>query len=73
VLFVAIAVCVLAVLVGLGMFLRSAIRVYRRLTRLHELATSGTALVERAQEVSARVARVQADSERLRALAQPFL
>ena len=72
-LFVAIAVCVLAMLVGLGVLLRSAIRVSRRLTRLHELGTSGTELVERARELSVRAARIRAESERLRALAQPFL
>jgi hypothetical protein len=73
VLFVAIAVCILAMLVGLSMLLRSAIRVPRRLTRLRELASSGTALVEQARELSVRAARIRAESERLRALAQPFL
>jgi hypothetical protein len=73
VLYVAIAVCILAVLVGLCVLLRSAIRVSRRLTRLDELVTSGTALIEQAREVSVRAARVRAESERLRALAQPFL
>jgi hypothetical protein len=73
VLFVAIAVCMLAVLVGLGMFVRSAIRAARRLTRLRVLSTSVSALVEQAAALSVRAARVRAESERLRALAQPFL
>jgi predicted exporter len=73
VLFVAIAVCMLAVLVGLGMLLRSAMRVSRRLRRLRELTASGTVLVVQAQELSARAARLRAEGERLRALAHPFL
>ena len=72
-LFVATAVCMLAVLVGLAMLLRSAMRVSRRLTRLRELTISGTVLVEQARELSAGAARLRAEGERLRALAQPFL
>jgi hypothetical protein len=73
VLYVAIAVWILAVLAGSCVLLRSVIGVSRRLTRLDELVTSATALIEQAREVSVRATRVRAQSERLRALAQPVL
>jgi hypothetical protein len=72
VLFVAIAICILATVVGVVALTRSALRLAPRLEHLRELTETGTLLVARAQEVTERAERVRADAERLRALAQPF-
>ena len=53
-LFVAIAICVLAVLCGLVIVGRSAIGASRRLARLDEAITTGAALAVRAQELRTR-------------------
>jgi hypothetical protein len=66
---VAIAVCIVAVLAGLVAAVRSAVRLSRRLARLEELAPSGKALIAQVHELAVRAARIRAESERLRALA----
>jgi hypothetical protein len=70
VLFVAIACCILATLVGVVVATRSALRLAPRLEQLREVVDTGNALVGRAHEVTAAAARVRADAERLRA---PFM
>jgi hypothetical protein len=73
VLFVAIAICVLAMLVGLVVVIRSALRLRPRLERLRAAAASARELVEQGEEVRARAVRLRDDSERIRALAQLFV
>jgi hypothetical protein len=68
VLFVAIAVCIVAVLAGVVVLARAALRARCRLARLAEAAATGTALVERARELQERAVRIRAETERLRAL-----
>jgi proteasome assembly chaperone (PAC2) family protein len=68
VLFVAIAVCIVAVVTGVVVLARAARRVSPRLARLDEVAATGTAVAERARELQARVARIRAETDRLRAL-----
>jgi hypothetical protein len=66
VLLAAIAVCIVAVLAGLAVAARSAIRAARALARLDEAVTTGKTLVVRAREASDRAARLRARIERLR-------
>jgi hypothetical protein len=68
VLFVAIALCIVAVLVGVVVLARAAFRVSRRMAQLEEVAATGTVLVVRARELHERAARIRAETERLRAL-----
>jgi hypothetical protein len=73
VLFVAIAICILATLVGVVAVTRSALRLAPRLEQLRELGGSGDLLVDRAHALKDRAERIRADAERVRALAQPFV
>jgi hypothetical protein len=68
VLFVAIAVCVLAVVIGATVATRAAIRFSRRLTRLDAAIQTGLPLVERARELRVRADRIGAEVERVRAI-----
>lgn len=67
-LFVAIAVCIVAVVAGGVVLARAALRVSPRLARADEVAATATALVERARELQERAARIRAETDRLRAL-----
>jgi uncharacterized membrane protein YcjF (UPF0283 family) len=73
VLFVAIAICVLAMLVGLVVVVRSALRLGRRLGQLQEVAATARELVEQGEQLRARAVRLRDDSERIRTLAQLFI
>jgi hypothetical protein len=73
VLFVAIAICVLAMLIGLAVVIRSGLRLAPRLEQLREVAATAKELVEQGEELRARAARVRDDSERIRAVAQLFV
>jgi hypothetical protein len=73
VLFVAIAICVLAMLAGLVVVTRSALRLAPRLEQVREVAATARELVERGEELRVRGERVRSDSERVRALAQLFV
>jgi hypothetical protein len=73
VLFVAIAISVLATLAGVVVVTRSALRLARRLEQTREVAATAKELVGRVEELRARAARVRADSERVRAFAELFV
>jgi hypothetical protein len=68
VLFIALAISLLAALIGVILVLRAARRLGRRRTQLEQVVATSTALVARAQQVAADAARVRAETERLRAL-----
>ena len=67
-LFVALAVCTVAVVAGGVVLARAALHVSPRLAQLEEVATSATALVERARELQDRATRIHAETDRLRTL-----
>jgi hypothetical protein len=68
VLFVALAISLLATLVGVIVVARAAMRLRGPQARLVDVVATSNALVARAQEVAAEAARLRAETERLRAL-----
>lgn len=68
VLFVALAISLLAALLGMIVMTQAGMRLARRRTQLEAVVATSTALVARAHEVAAETARVRAETERLRAL-----
>jgi hypothetical protein len=68
VVYLALAVFLVATLIGAIVVARAALQLMRRRARLDEVVASSNALVERAQEVAASAAHVRAETDRLRAL-----
>ena len=68
VVFIALAISLLAALVGVIVVTRAGMRLARRRTQVEAIVATSNALVARAHEVAAEAARLRAETERLRAL-----
>jgi hypothetical protein len=68
VLFVALAISLLATLVGMIVLGRAGMRLAGQRTQVEEVVARSDALVARARKVADEAARVGAETERLRAL-----
>jgi hypothetical protein len=68
VLFVALAIALLAALVGTILVTRAAMRLRRSLTQIGEVVATSDALVERVHGIIGGAAEVRAEADRLQAL-----